>query len=80
MKFGQVCPKCDGDTGVIDTRPYKDGVRRRRECQECGYRYSTVEYSVEYLDALRGGKVTYEEREKARRYDEIVAALGIEEE
>jgi transposase-like protein len=58
LQMGQVCPQCGGDTGVIDTRPYLDGVRRRRECQACGYRYSTLEYSVAYIEELRGGDVT----------------------
>jgi transcriptional regulator NrdR family protein len=75
--MGQVCPQCGGDTGVIDTRPYLDGVRRRRECQACGYRYSTLEYSVAYIEELRGGDVALEQR-KAQKYDKIRELLGIE--
>ena len=33
------CPKCDGDTHVIDTRK----TRRRRECKSCGFRFFTEE-------------------------------------
>ncbi|MFT4799286.1 MAG: transcriptional repressor NrdR [Sulfitobacter sp.] len=40
------CPFCShGETKVIDSRLVADGdqVRRRRECQECGERFTTFE-------------------------------------
>lgn len=40
------CPKCNYyESKVIDTRPTDDGfkIRRRRECMECGYRFTTYE-------------------------------------
>ena len=40
------CPKCgDKDTRVIDSRVSSSGlaIRRRRSCQKCGYRFSTIE-------------------------------------
>lgn len=37
------CPKCFEKTKVIDSRPDDDYVERRRECLECGYRFSTIE-------------------------------------
>ena len=37
------CPKCEGQTGVLDSRPECDCVRRRRRCLVCGYRFSTIE-------------------------------------
>ncbi len=38
------CPQCEGlDTRVIDTTPSEDEIRRRRECQDCGHRFTTVE-------------------------------------
>jgi transcriptional repressor NrdR len=43
------CPKCkEKDSRVIDSRIAKDGlsIRRRRECQKCGYRFTTVEEIV----------------------------------
>lgn len=47
---GILCPKCAGDTKVIDHRYHKvDGEyikQRRRECCKCGYRYNTVETPV----------------------------------
>jgi transcriptional repressor NrdR len=40
------CPKCGTkDTRVIDSRVSTSGlaIRRRRSCQNCGYRFSTIE-------------------------------------
>ena len=40
------CPFCDGeDTRVVDSRPADGGtaIRRRRECTECGNRFTTYE-------------------------------------
>jgi len=44
--FGLRCPFCgQDDDRVIDSRPAEDGnaIRRRRECQACGRRYTTYE-------------------------------------
>ena len=41
-----LCPKCHHtDTKVIDSRPEREGrsIRRRRECEQCNFRFSTVE-------------------------------------
>jgi len=46
------CPVCShDDSKVVDTRITADGlgIRRRRECEECEYRFSTIE-GVEILD------------------------------
>lgn len=43
------CPKCTSiEDKVIDSRISKEGtsIRRRRECLECGYRYTTLESFV----------------------------------
>lgn len=38
------CPACESeDTRVIDSRTAVDSVRRRRECQQCGARFTTFE-------------------------------------
>lgn len=38
------CPKCNSDkTSVTDSRSDAGAIRRRRECQECGYRFTTYE-------------------------------------
>lgn len=48
------CPVCNNrETSVLDTRTTPDGlsVRRRRECDKCHYRFSTVE-ETELLDII----------------------------
>ena len=43
------CPYCrGGDSRVLDSRTADDGaaIRRRRECQECGKRFTTAETAV----------------------------------
>jgi transcriptional repressor NrdR len=43
------CPYCDSDdTRVIDTahETTGPGIRRRRECNQCGKRFSTVERAI----------------------------------
>lgn len=48
------CPVCNNrDTSVVDTRSALDGltIRRRRECDKCHYRFSTME-EVELLDVV----------------------------
>lgn len=38
------CPKCTSDrSSVVDSRSDGDAIRRRRECQACGLRYTTWE-------------------------------------
>lgn len=42
------CPRCDApDTRVVDSREAEDGasIRRRRECDACGERFTTFERS-----------------------------------
>jgi len=48
------CPICNNkDTSVVDTRPAVNdlAVRRRRECDKCHYRFSTIE-EIELLDII----------------------------
>lgn len=41
------CPYCgDDDLKVLDTTDIKEGIRRRRECQVCGRRFTTYERAV----------------------------------
>ncbi|MDP1851216.1 MAG: transcriptional regulator NrdR [Candidatus Planktophila sp.] len=44
-----ICPFCrHDDSRVIDSRPAEEGtqIRRRRECPQCGQRFSTQEVAV----------------------------------
>ncbi len=40
-----LCPKCAGSTKVIDSRDIEEWkeTRRRRECENCEYRFTTYE-------------------------------------
>ncbi|RKY49178.1 MAG: transcriptional regulator NrdR [Candidatus Neomarinimicrobiota bacterium] len=45
------CPYCGSPaTRVVDSRPAQksNAIRRRRECEDCGKRFTTYEYVVEY--------------------------------
>lgn len=63
------CPICyHDDTKVIDSRVAADGlsIRRRRECEECSFRFSTFE-EMEILDLTvlkRGNEKEAYNREK----------------
>ena len=53
------CPYCrNDDTRVVDSRSVEDGssIRRRRQCPECGMRFSTVE-TFTLLVSKRSGAV-----------------------
>jgi transcriptional repressor NrdR len=44
-----ICPFCShDDSRVVDSRPVEDGtqIRRRRECPQCGERFSTQEVAL----------------------------------
>lgn len=70
------CPICRSkETKVLDTRVSSDGmlVRRRRECEKCKYRFSTIE-EIELLDIIvvknDGERETYDRQklEKGIRF------------
>jgi len=61
------CPYCESDrTRVIDTTHTSSGIRRRRECKDCGQRFSTVERAIltTPLVVKRGGRREAFDREK----------------
>src|SRR3990167_2962603 len=66
------CPVCShDDTRVVDSRISAEGdaIRRRRECDKCGFRFSTLE-EVELLDLVvvkRDGSREAYSREKLER-------------
>lgn len=37
------CPKCGGETTVVNSRLYSEDRVRRRECRSCARRFSTLE-------------------------------------
>ncbi len=46
------CPVCGGKTCITNSRPSYDIVRRRRECHDCGHRFTTQEIEVDVLNKL----------------------------
>ncbi len=83
------CPKCHGqDDKVTDSRAVKDGVgvRRRRECLGCGFRFTTFEGVIpeEIKVVKRTGEREDFDRDKLRRgianacYKRPVSAEGID--
>ncbi|KIG18193.1 Ribonucleotide reductase transcriptional regulator NrdR [Enhygromyxa salina] len=64
------CPVCGGrNTKVVDSRDSRDGVRRRRVCNECGHRFTTRERIDETLPIVlkRTGERQPFDRSKIRR-------------
>ena len=63
-----VCPICGNDTYVTDCRRrknesgYEIGFRRRRECKQCGHRFTTYE--------------TYANISLAAKYDQLIRKLN----
>jgi transcriptional repressor NrdR len=60
------CPKCTSiEDKVMDSRISKEGstIRRRRECLECGHRYSTTE------TVLRDGMVVIKRDGRREEFD-----------
>jgi len=66
------CPYCiSQDTGVIESRDAEEGqvVRRRRQCEKCGKRFTTYERvgNIDLKVAKKDGVVEDFEREKLER-------------
>jgi transcriptional repressor NrdR len=64
------CPRCHSSTAILETRRAEGGgtLRRRRECTECGHRFTTYERAVpETLEVVkRDGHRQPFDREKLR--------------
>ena len=57
----QFCPKCGTRAEVIDCR-FKEktgATKRRRKCNECGYKYSTHEVDEEMYKRLINDREGY---------------------
>jgi transcriptional repressor NrdR len=66
------CPECQFlDDKVVDSRSVKEGagVRRRRECLNCGHRFTTYEDIIQAeLKVIKRNKIREDfDREKLRR-------------
>ncbi|HEU0198027.1 MAG TPA: transcriptional regulator NrdR [Nevskiaceae bacterium] len=72
------CPFCKAaDTRVVDSRLHEDGVqvRRRRECSQCGRRFTTYERADLELPSVRKGSGAHEPFEEAKLRKGIERAL-----
>ena len=67
------CPKCSSDDlKVLDTRAGKiASTRRRRECQNCGHRISTIE------EILREDLVVVKRDGRRESFDRTKLAMGL---
>ena len=67
------CPKCSSDDlKVLDTRAGKvASTRRRRECQDCGHRFSTIE------EILMEDLVVVKRDGRRESFDRTKLAMGL---
>lgn len=71
-KFLMKCPKCQNmETKVVDSRVIDDGqtIRRRRECEFCGNRFTTFErkWFTELVVIKKDWKKEMYDRQKVKR-------------
>ena len=78
------CPFCQNhDTRVIDSRLTDDGdaVRRRRECEACEERFSTIEEAnlkLPYVVKSNGDREHYDEQKLARGLERALEKRPVE--
>ncbi|PZC49972.1 MAG: transcriptional repressor NrdR [Chloroflexi bacterium] len=62
------CPHCgSSETNVIDSRPSKDAIRRRRTCSGCEHRFTTYERIAELEPVV----VKHDERRESFQHDKV---------
>jgi transcriptional regulator NrdR family protein len=71
---GMPCPQCSGKTRTLDSRTSEVHVRRRRQCKDCGHRFSTRELEDGALKQLRE-RITGLLAENAQLRDRLVDGL-----
>lgn len=67
-----ICPKCKHkSTSVVDSREANEGrsIRRRRECEECEYRFTTFEKqeTTNFIVVKKDGSRESYDRDKVER-------------
>lgn len=78
------CPFCQNDdTRVIDSRLTEDGdaVRRRRSCEACGERFSTIEEAnlkLPFIVKSNGDREHYDEAKLARGLERALEKRPVE--
>jgi transcriptional regulator NrdR family protein len=54
---GVQCPRCNGESSVIDSRDGETSRRRRRKCNSCEHRYTTYEVHADDYERLQTFKL-----------------------
>ena len=73
------CPFCDSsETKVVDSRSAQknNAIRRRRECLDCGHRFTTYEYVVEYPLTIIKNDGRREEYDRQKLFDSLKIACN----
>lgn len=73
------CPSCGApDTSVVDSRDADDGlaIRRRRECEKCGHRFTTFERAESARIQVIKRDGSREEFDRAKLASSIAKAAG----
>ena len=66
------CPQCAyHDSKVVDSRDVGDGIRRRRECLQCGFRFTTFER----VNTLSMFVIKKDERREEFRRDKLLSGI-----
>ena len=67
-RCGMKCRFCKKDTKVLESRESESSLRRRRECERCGKRFTTYERmeTTNLLVVKRGGEREQFSRDKIR--------------
>lgn len=71
------CPSCQfNGTRVVDSRPVDDNkeIRRRRECESCGFRFTTFE-KIEETPLVVVKKKAHGKNLAARRFCAVLFVL-----
>lgn len=74
-----ICPKCKTpDTKVIDSRDSEQGktIRRRRECEKCGWRFTTFERAEFGNLMVKKKDATFEPYNRTKLEQGIWSACG----
>lgn len=72
------CPKCDAKSKIIDSRMRLDVNRkdRRRKCDDCGHRFSTVEILVSEEVSVKERDNLRKERDNLRKQRAAILQLS----
>ena len=68
-----ICPKCGcSDSIVIDSRKHEAYNNRRRECNECGFVFRTIEITEINEKNINRLKTIMKQNEKPRQFEKVL--------